>query len=177
MKIVDLSRELYHRTPSYPGHPPVMHGMWKTHEKSLADSKNVYGLSSMFISMVYHAGTHIDAPRHFGPSGIPINEYPLEKCIVPGICIDLRHIAPRAEITTSDLEAATKKAGVPVDAKVAAILRPIWPDLPMPVTIRRPCAARIISMAATMGCPMGAVILIAQATAAAAVAAPHSCAM
>ena len=23
MKIVDLSRELYHRTPSYPGHPPV----------------------------------------------------------------------------------------------------------------------------------------------------------
>jgi len=27
MKIVDLSRELYHRTPSYPGHPPVIHGM------------------------------------------------------------------------------------------------------------------------------------------------------
>ena len=114
VKIVDLSRELYHRTPSYPGHPPVMHGMWKTHEESFADSKNVYGLSSMFISMPDHAGTHIDAPRHFGPSGIPINEYPLEKCIVPGICIDLRHIAPRAEITPSDLEAAVMKAGVPV---------------------------------------------------------------
>ncbi|HEV7636147.1 MAG TPA: hypothetical protein VGO54_12005, partial [Bradyrhizobium sp.] len=34
VKIVDLSRELYHRTPSYPGHPPVMHGIWKTHEDS-----------------------------------------------------------------------------------------------------------------------------------------------
>ena len=31
VKIVDLSRELYHRTPSYPGHPPIMHGIWKTH--------------------------------------------------------------------------------------------------------------------------------------------------
>ena len=68
----------------------------------------------MFISMVDHAGTHIDAPRHFGKSGMPIDQYPLEKCIVPGICIDLRHIAPRAEITPSDLEAAVKQAGVPV---------------------------------------------------------------
>src|SRR5437763_10983295 len=29
VKIDDLSRELYHRTPSYPGHPPVMHDGWK----------------------------------------------------------------------------------------------------------------------------------------------------
>ena len=114
MKIVDLSRELYHRTPSYPGHPPVMHGVWKTHEESFAESGNVLGLASMFISMVDHAGTHIDAPRHFGLSGISIDQYPLEKCIVPGICIDLRHIAPRAEITPADLEAAVTKAGVPV---------------------------------------------------------------
>ena len=39
---------------------------------------------------------------------MPIDEYPLENCIVPGICIDLRHIAPRAEITPADLEAAVK---------------------------------------------------------------------
>src|SRR5919107_1370798 len=82
VKIVDLSRELYHRTPSYPGHPPVMHGVWKTHEESFADSGNVHGLASMFISMVDHAGTHIDAPLHFGRTGISIDRYPLEKCIV-----------------------------------------------------------------------------------------------
>jgi kynurenine formamidase len=68
----------------------------------------------MFFSMPDHGGTHIDAPRHFGKTGTPINEYPLENCIVPGICIDLRHIAPKAEITPADLEAAVKKAGVPV---------------------------------------------------------------
>ena len=114
MKIVDLSRELYHRTPSYPGHPPIIHGMWKDHGVALVESNNVWGLSSMFISMVDHAGTHIDAPRHFGKGGISIDEYPLEKCIVPGICIHLRHIAPRAEIAPADLEAAVAKAGAPV---------------------------------------------------------------
>ena len=35
----------------------------------------------------------------------------------------------------------TKKAGVPVEAKVAAIFWPTWPLLPMPVTITRPLAA------------------------------------
>jgi kynurenine formamidase len=113
MKIIDLSRELYHRTPSYPGHPPIIHGIWKDHADSLRDS-NVWGLSSMFFSMADHGGTHIDAPRHFGPTGIPIDQYPLEKCIVPGICLDLRHIPPKAEITPDDVEAAVKKAGVAV---------------------------------------------------------------
>ena len=37
----------------------------------------------------------------------------------------------------------TKNAGRPVEAKVAAILRPTWPDLPRPVTITRPGAAAI----------------------------------
>ena len=45
-------------------------------------------------------------------SGTPIDKYPLENCIVKGICIDLRDIAPRAEITPGHLEAAVKKAGV-----------------------------------------------------------------
>ena len=47
----------------------------------------------------------------------------------------------------------TKWAGVPVEASVAAILRPTWPDLPMPVTITRPRALRIRSTAATNAIP------------------------
>ena len=114
MKIIDLSRELYHRTPCYPGQPPVIHGIWKTHEEAFAESGNIQGNTVMFFSMPDHGGTHIDAPRHFGTSGTSIDKYPLEKCIVPGICIDLRHIAPRAEITPQDLEKAVEKAGSPV---------------------------------------------------------------
>jgi len=122
MRIVDLSRELYHRTPSYPGQPPIIHGIWKTHDEARAESGGVHGNSVMFFSMPDHGGTHIDAPRHFGKSGTPINEYPLENCIVQGICVDLRHITPRAEITPHDLEAAVKKAGVPVPKKGTVLL-------------------------------------------------------
>jgi hypothetical protein len=57
VKIVDLSRELYHGTPTYPGHPPIIHGIWKTHEESFAESGKVHGLSSMFISMPYPVPT------------------------------------------------------------------------------------------------------------------------
>ena len=114
MKIVDISRELYHRTPSYPGQPPIIHGVWKTHEEARAESGGVHGNSVMYFSMPDHGGTHMDAPRHFGPSGTPINEYPLENCIVPGICLDLRHIAPKAEITPEDLDKAVAVAGVDV---------------------------------------------------------------
>ncbi|MGY4571840.1 MULTISPECIES: cyclase family protein [Bradyrhizobium] len=63
VRIIDLSRGLYHRTPSYPGHPPIMHGMWKNHEEVLAESRNTYRLASIFISMPDYGGTHIDVAR------------------------------------------------------------------------------------------------------------------
>jgi kynurenine formamidase len=122
MKIVDLSRELYHRTPAYPGQPPIMHAIWKTHEESFVESGNVHGNCVMFFSMPDHGGTHIDAPRHFGMSGIPINEYPLEYCYVKGICLDLRHIPPKAEITPADLEAAVKASGCAIPNKGTVLL-------------------------------------------------------
>jgi aerobic carbon-monoxide dehydrogenase large subunit len=82
----------------------------------------VQGNSVMFFSMPDHGGTHIDAPRHFGKDATPIDEYPLEYCIVPGICIDLRHIPARAEITPEDLEAAVEKCGHPVPNKGTVLL-------------------------------------------------------
>jgi kynurenine formamidase len=122
MRMIDLSRELYHRTPTYPGQPPIIHGIWKTHEESFVESGNVHGNCVMFFSMPDHGGTHIDAPRHFGMSGIPIDEYPLEYCYVKGICLDLRHIPAKAEITPSDLEQAVKKSGAAIPKRGTVLL-------------------------------------------------------
>jgi kynurenine formamidase len=71
MEIIDLSRELYHRTPTYPGQPPIIHGVWKTHEEAFAESGNVQGNSVMFISMPTMA--HIMLPAAIGKSGTPIS--------------------------------------------------------------------------------------------------------
>ena len=62
-------------------------------------------------------------------------------------------IMPRSPWLAS--AAWTKKAGVPVEARVAAILRATWPDLPSPVTITRPLASRIRSTAAANAAPSG----------------------
>jgi kynurenine formamidase len=61
MRMIDLSRELYHRTPTYPDQPPITHGIRKTHEKSFESGK-VHGNCVTFFSMPDHGGTHIDAP-------------------------------------------------------------------------------------------------------------------
>lgn len=122
MRIVDLSRELYHKTPAYPGQPPIIHGVWTTHEEAFKLSGNVHGNSVMYFSMPDHGGTHIDAPRHFGAEATPIDEYPLENCIVDGICLDLRHMAPKAEITPDDLQAAVDKSGLAIPEKGTVLL-------------------------------------------------------
>src|SRR3954466_10360749 len=62
-------------------------------------------------------------------------------------------IMPRSPWAASAV--CTKKAGVPVEANVAAILRPIWPDLPSPVTMTRPFALRIRSTAWAKLAPSG----------------------
>ena len=122
MRMIDLSRELYHRTPTYPGQPPIIHGVWKTHEESFVESGNVHGNCVMFFSMPDHGGTHIDAPRHFGQNGTPIDEYPLEYCYVKGICLDLRHMAAKAEITPPHLEEAVRKSGAAIPKRGTVLL-------------------------------------------------------
>ena len=114
MRLIDLSREIYHRAPAYPGQPPIILGTWKTHEEAFADSGGVWGNKVMYFSMPDHGSTHLDAPRHFHPDGVSIGEFPLEKCIVTGLCLDLRHIPPRAEISSFDLRGAVEKAGAPI---------------------------------------------------------------
>lgn len=47
----------------------------------------------------------------------------------------------------------TKKAWVPVEASVAAILRPTWPLLPMPLTMTRPLLCRIVCTASSKAAP------------------------
>ena len=105
MKIVDLSRELYHKTPTYPGHPPIIHGVWTTHEESLAASGNVHGLSSMFISMPDHAGTHIDAFRHFDKSGGRYQNirWRTASCPASASTCAISRRAPRSRLTISRL--------------------------------------------------------------------------
>lgn len=72
------------------------------------------GSASEELTLSSHAGTHLDAPWHFGPTtaGRPsrtIDEVPLEWCYGDGVVLDCRHIEPPEPIDIGDLEEALAK--------------------------------------------------------------------
>src|SRR5690554_3517823 len=98
-----------------------------------------------------------------GESGLPVMLIRvMPRRLISGSRVTISLVVPeldRASTTSSRVimpmspwlasPGCTKKAAVPVLARVAAILRPIWPDLPMPTTTTRPLQARISSQART----------------------------
>jgi len=78
--------------------------------------------------MGVHATTHIDAPWHYGPKsdGKPaetIEQIPLEKCIGPGVVLDMTHKADDDPITVADMETALAKAGASLDENTIVLIR------------------------------------------------------
>jgi kynurenine formamidase len=111
-KLIDLSRELYHRSPAHPFHPPVCITPWDTHQPMKAGN-TVFRTASYALSMSDHAGTHVDAPKHFDPSpgALAINEMPLESFYTEAICLDLSHVELKASVSVAEMEDALQKSG------------------------------------------------------------------
>ena len=69
-----------------------------------------------------HAGTHMDAPWHFGPySGETpsrtINQVPLGWCYADGVVLDMRYKQPSGDIEATDLEKACNKINYKIKEK------------------------------------------------------------
>ena len=47
-------------------------------------------ISATYLRMVAHAGTHVDAARHFYPQGKSIDQYELGRFVCRGVAIDVR---------------------------------------------------------------------------------------
>jgi kynurenine formamidase len=67
------------------------------------------GLAWEDITLIAHAGTHLDAPWHYGPEvdGEPartIDEVPLEWCVGDAVVLDFTWKEPRTEISAGEIE-------------------------------------------------------------------------
>lgn len=116
MTLIDLSRDIYHKMPRLLNHPSVIITTYSTHDE-IRDAEGVkFSSATMAISMGDHAGTHVDAPKHFdaNPDAKSIDEVPLENFFTPAICLDLSHKPLKSDISIADLEAAEKEAGVQI---------------------------------------------------------------
>ncbi len=61
------------------------------------------GWNTSTYHLYSHAGTHLDAPKHFGVSEEAVDDFALERCIVPAWVADAAGIAPKEPITLAHL--------------------------------------------------------------------------
>jgi len=101
MKVHDISLTLRQRMPVYPGEPPPL-----LEPTSQMERGEPYNLSRLTIGT--HTGTHIDAPRHFLPSGTSVDQIPVDLLVGPALVVQM---AVEQEIAAADLEASAIPPG------------------------------------------------------------------
>lgn len=102
MNIFDISVPIQSTMPSWP----------KTEKLRLKKSKTIArgdSANDTSIEMGLHTGTHIDAPLHFFPKGLPIDRLLLETFIGPVFVVHLPRVK---EITARNLDSAAIPPGV-----------------------------------------------------------------
>jgi arylformamidase len=96
MPLIDVSLRLSDSLPAFPGNPPFQLRAVKRIEDG--GSSNV---SALHVGT--HAGTHVDAPRHFFSGAPAVDALPLETLIGPARVV---HFPGRASIGAAELEGA-----------------------------------------------------------------------
>ncbi|MEK9832140.1 MAG: cyclase family protein [Rhodospirillaceae bacterium] len=118
MHIIDLSREIHHRAPAHPSHPPVVVTVWNDHSEVKRAGNTEFTSKSLSLSMSDHSCTHVDAPVHFNPApdAPSIDQVPLENFYTEAICLDFGEVPNRYEATIDDMEDALAASGEEIKA-------------------------------------------------------------
>ncbi len=103
MMIYDITRPLSPRTAVFPGDVPVR--IAPTMQMRNGDACNVTA-----ITLSTHAGTHVDAPRHYSDEGCGVDAIPLDVLIGPARVISL---AAETTVTMADLRHALERRPFP----------------------------------------------------------------
>lgn len=110
----DLTHVLGPGTPSFTGEV-----LFKI-ETAVTHAKDGYFGSN--IAYWEHMGTHMDAPVHFAPNGLFVDQIPVSALVAPAVVLDLRERAardPDTVVTPDDILAWEKRHGkVPDGAAV-----------------------------------------------------------
>ena len=121
MKLFDLSVPT-EESPSEPIPLTVVHQSHKESaeimasffDASVEDLPDGNGWGNDTVTLIAHAGTHVDAPWHYYPTSggkraRTIDELPLDWFYGDGVVLDMRHMPRGGLIMTADLEAALAK--------------------------------------------------------------------
>jgi kynurenine formamidase len=114
VRLHDLTADLGRRTLMHPLHPRVEVYPFESHANSGPALGTGFSYESKLLVLSDHAGTHVDALRHFDPDpdAPSIEQMPLDLFCGEAICLDLSHLPRRSGITVAALEAALDTAGL-----------------------------------------------------------------
>ncbi|HWQ12338.1 MAG TPA: cyclase family protein [Roseiflexaceae bacterium] len=106
-RVRDLTHILSPAFPLFPGAPhPFEIEVAVTHEAN--------GYYGSVITYWEHSGTHMDAPVHFAPEGLYVDQIPASSLVVPAVVIDISERAARDQdtvVTPDDILAWERRHG------------------------------------------------------------------
>lgn len=142
VRFVDLSVPL--RSDTVPGLPPERELQYNPkityldHRTGAEAMKKIFGVtdedlpdglgySNEELTLHSHAGTHVDAPWHYGPisegkKARTIDELPLDWFYGNGVVLDFRYKERASVITVRDVEEATKKINYEIKPRDIVLL-------------------------------------------------------
>ncbi|NTW04262.1 MAG: cyclase family protein [Oscillochloris sp.] len=112
--VADLTHVLGPNFPLFPGAAP-----FEVHQAVSYEKEGYYG---NILSYWEHSGTHLDAPIHFNPKGLFVDQLPVENLLAPAAVINLTEKAqrdPDLVVTPDDILAWERRYGrLPENAAV-----------------------------------------------------------
>lgn len=91
MRVIDLSLDVNNAMPGV--------------DVAVAKQLEVDGWNATTLTLYSHSGTHMDAPRHFLPTGATLDQQDLSACVGRATIVDIAPAAPRQLTTVEDLGA------------------------------------------------------------------------
>ncbi|MDR1971944.1 MAG: cyclase family protein [Treponema sp.] len=93
---VDLSHTLEPGMPAWPTQARYGSVIYESYDRG-------DGALHSMITLSEHTGTHIDAPRHFIPGGLPVDKLPLSSLMGRGVTINAVFLGPGGIFTLKNL--------------------------------------------------------------------------
>lgn len=112
--VLDLTHVLGTQFPLFPGAAPFRIQQAVSHDKD--------GYYGSILTYWEHSGTHMDAPVHFAPNGLFVDQLKVENLVVPAVVINITDKVrrdPDAVVTPDDIRAWERRYGrIPDNAAV-----------------------------------------------------------
>ena len=115
-RLIDLTREIYHRmrvSPTYPGVSIFPH---ITHQQTGPAYQNKISFAAMGLVLFDHCSTHVDAFTHMdpNPAAESIDQLPLTMFYTEAVCLDFSDLGAGGVITVRDIQDRLAKTSLSI---------------------------------------------------------------